>query len=94
MVPMIIVVRVGLGLAYQGASTNSPMSFSGRRNNGQLSTFQAAAPQTASQHSDAGSNIISLVTSSSGTKSDSRVAGDHSYANKGTLETEKEGKMT
>jgi hypothetical protein len=85
MVPMIIVVRVGLDLAYQGASStpyrydpssSSARSF-GRRKAGQLSTFKAA-----SQHTSL--NKASLVTSSSGTKldtstetgTDSRVRGD------------------
>ena len=55
MIPMIIVVRVGLGLAYEGASntpyrrghSHTPSSSapsSGRRNVGQLSTFRAASP--------------------------------------------------
>ena len=53
---MIIIVRVGLGLAYQGVSStpsrqrdyNDPTSCvpsPGRRNNGQLSRLQAASPQ-------------------------------------------------
>ena len=93
MVPMTIVVRVGLGLAYQGASStpyhrrdyhdaSSSAPSSGRRNNGQLSTFRAASHQD-----DNGLQSISLGSSSSGTKldiasgkeSDSRVAGDDSY---------------
>lgn len=88
MVPMIIVLRVGLGLAYQGASStpyrHDPSSSSaasfGRRQAAQLSTFQAA-----SQHTSM--NKASLVTSSTGTKldastdtgTDSRVRGDDLY---------------
>ncbi|KAF8802765.1 hypothetical protein BYT27DRAFT_6751895 [Phlegmacium glaucopus] len=88
MVPMIIVVRVGLGLAYQGASSvpypnddpSSSAPSSRRRNVVQLSAFQAA-----SRNDD---KSISLGTSSSGTKLgsssgvlglDSRVAGENLY---------------
>jgi hypothetical protein len=84
---MIIVVRVGLGLAYQGASSApqdyrrrryrdtpiSAISFGGGRNNrdGQLSTFQAEA---ASPHdNNDGLQSISLGTSSSGTKLDTSI---------------------
>lgn len=87
MVPMAIVVRVGLGLAYQGASStpyhrgdhrdpSSSAPSSGRRNVGQLSTFKAAPGHNES---------VSLGTASSGTKLDSRtglnsgIAGDDLY---------------
>lgn len=75
MVPMMIVVRVGLGLAYEGTSStpyhrggdhhdssSSQPSFV-RRNAVQLSTFQAA-----SRHDDTVLRNISMGTSSSGTK--------------------------
>jgi hypothetical protein len=93
MVPMVIVVRIGLGLAYEGASStpyherdyhvsSSSAPSSGRRNNGQLSTFKAASHQE-----DEGLQSISLRGSSSRTKldivkgSDSslRAAGDDLY---------------
>ena len=89
---MIIIVRIGLGLAYQGASSTSyhrgdyhdpPPSSStvpsfGNGNKEQLSTFQAAS------HRDDNNNLqsISLGDSSSrtkldvGTESESRVAGN------------------
>jgi hypothetical protein len=90
-----------MGLAYQGASStpyrrrdyHEPSS--GRRNNGQLSTFQAASNQN-----DDGVQSISLGTSSSrtkldnGTGSDSRVAGDDLYdtdRDSGERNEEKEG---
>ena len=89
---MIIIVRVGLGLAYQGVSStpsrqlhcNDPTSCvpsPGRRNNGQLSRLQAASPQ----EDDILQNL-SLRGSSSrtkldiGTGLDSRVAGNELYA--------------
>ena len=80
MVPMIIVVRIGLGLAYQGASStpyhdhrrdhhdpSSSSPSSGRRNNGQLSTFKAASHQL---EEDESSQSICLGSSSSRTKLD------------------------
>ena len=108
MVPMIIVVRIGLGLAYQGASStphrrsdyhdpSSSIPSSGGQNNGQLSTFQAASHQEGD-----GLQNISFGTSSR-TKldigimgSDSRVAGDGTDSdhdgNSGERNGEKEGK--
>jgi len=81
---MIIVVRVGLGLAYQGASSrphhgggnnqhdpSSSAPSSRRQNVEQLSTFQAA-----SRHGDPDLKSISMGTSSSGTKIDSRTGLD------------------
>ena len=100
---MIIIVRVGLGLAYQGVSStpsrqrdyNDPTSCvpsPGRRNNGQLSRLQAASP-----HED---EILQNLSSSSrtkldiGTGLDSRVAGNELYAtdrNIGERNMEKKG---
>jgi len=80
MVPMVIVVRVGLGLAYQGASStphhrDPPLSALSSRipNSGQLSTFQAASHHNNNNNSDTdlhNHHHTSLVTSSSGTKLD------------------------
>ena len=104
---MIIIVRVGLGLAYQGPSgtpshqrdyhdpTSSTPS-SGRRNNGQLATFQAVSPQE-----DDGLQNMSSGSSSSRSKLDietgldSRLAGNDLYGtdrNSGEKNEEKEGK--
>ena len=116
MVPMIIVVRIGLGLAYQGASStpyhdhrrdhhdpSSSSPSSGRRKNGQLSTFKAASHQL--DEEDEGSQSISLGSSSSRTKldiakgSDSilRVAGDDlsgtDSRSSGERKEEKEGEQ-
>jgi len=78
MVPMIIVVRVGLGLAYQGVSSSTPYnrngnnihdpSSSGRRNVGQLSTFKAASRHDSDDDEDA-LKSTTLITSSSATSS-------------------------
>ena len=78
MVPMVIVVRVGLGLAYQGASStphhrDPPLSALSSRipNSGQLSTFQAASHNNTNSDTDLdNTHHTSLVTSSSGTKLD------------------------
>lgn len=101
MVPMIIIVRVGLGLAYQGASSTpshqpnrdynhhnddptstAPQASSGRGNNAQLATFQAAVAEISPQEDDVLENMglestsseIKLdITRSSSVGADSRV---------------------
>jgi len=80
MVPVMIVVRVGLGLAYQGASikphpTSSALSFHVPNSGAQLSTFQAASHHNNNNNSDTDlhNHQTGLVTSSSGTKLDTET---------------------
>ena len=85
---MIIVVRIGLGLAYQGASSTPPyrrreyhdpspssaLSFD-NRNKGQLSTFQAASHRDDNNlQSTSLGNLSSRTKLDVGMGSESRVA--------------------
>ena len=94
MVPMIIIVRVGLGLAYQGASStpshqreyhdpslSAPSS--SRRNNGRLN-FQNESPQENRDNVLPVQNVCSGSSSSRskldiGTGLDSRLAGNELF---------------
>jgi hypothetical protein len=101
MIPMVIVVRVGLGLAYQGASStphhrDPPSSSLSSRvpNSGQISTFQAA---THHNNSDTDlHNHTTLVTSSSGSKLYAGIGTDseatRAGGSSGEKTEEKEGK--